>query len=143
MGFVTILLELIGIQDVFEWNKMGYLTLLFIGSSFNFQNSVYQYLLLKHIQFLKNNSEQFVEWEINQTLQRIIKRLNKPINSKILIVTAGILVTGAFFNFSGNFQFNYWNFFKIPFVFYTIYFIQLFWDRYKQLLGHLIQVEIN
>ncbi len=143
IGFVTILIELVGIQDVFEWNKMGYLALLLIGSSFNFQNSVYQYLLLKHIQFLKNNSEQFVEWEINKTLQKIIKQLNKPIKSKILIVTAGSIITGAFLNFSGNYQFNYWNFFKIPFIFYTIYFLKLFWYKYKQLVEHLTQVEIE
>ncbi len=143
IGFVTILIELAGIQDVFDWNKMGYLALLLIGSSFNFQNSVYQYLLLKHIQFLKNNSEQFVEWEINKTLQQIIKQLNQPINSKIVIVTAGILVFGAFLNFSGNYQFNYWNFFKIPFVFYTIYFLELFWNKYKQLIENLIQVEVE
>lgn len=143
IGFVTILLELIGIQDVFGWNKIGYLILLSIGSSFNFQNSVYQYLLLKHIQFLKNNSEQFVEWEINKTLQKIIKQLNKPINSKILIGTAILLITGVFLNFSGNSQFDFWNFFKIPFVFYTFYFLKLFWNKYKQLVEHLIQVEIE
>jgi hypothetical protein len=143
IGFLTILIELAGIQDVFEWNKMGYLALLLIGSSFNFQNSVYQYLLLKHIQFLKNNSEQFVEWEINKTLQKIIKQLNKPIKSKILIVTAGCIITGAFLNFSGNSQFDFWNFFKIPFVLYTFYFLKLFWNKYKQLIEHLIQVEIE
>ena len=61
----------------------------------------------KPIQFLKNNSEQFVKWEIITTLQKNIKQLNRQIKSKILIVTAGFIITGAFMNFSGNGQFSY------------------------------------
>lgn len=143
IGFTTILLETIGIRDVFEWNKMGIFIFLFIGSSINFKNSVYQYLLLKHIRFLKQNSETFVEYKINEDLQKIIKQLNQPITSVILITTAGVMIVGAVINVMLNYHFNYWDYFKIPFLLYSLYFFNYFWTKYKQLIENLIQVEVE
>jgi hypothetical protein len=143
IGFTTILLETIGIRDVYEWNKMGIFIFLFIGSSINFKNSVYQYLLLKHIRFLKQNSETFVEYKINEDLQKIIKQLNQPITSVILITTAGVMIVGAVINVMLNYHFSYWDYFKIPFLLYTLYFFNYFWTKYKQLIENLIQVEVE
>jgi hypothetical protein len=143
IGFTTILLETIGIQDLFQWNKMGIFILLFIVSSYNFKNSVYQYLLLKHIRFLNQNAEVFVEYEINEELQKIIRQLNKPIASVLLISTAGILLVGAIINLLLTNQFSYWEYFKVPFIFYTLYFFNYFWNKYKQLIENLIQVEVE
>ena len=143
IGFTTILLETIGIRDVFEWNKMGIFIFLFIGSSINFKNSVYQYLLLKHIRFLKQNSETFVEYKINEELQKIIKQLNQPITSVILITTAGVMIVGAVINVMLNYHFSYWDYFKIPFLLYSLYFFNYFWTKYKQLIENLIQVEVE
>ena len=143
IGFTTILLETIGIRDVYEWNKMGIFIFLFIGSSINFKNSVYQYLLLKHIRFLKQNSETFVEYKINEDLQKIIKQLNQPITSVILITTAGVMIVGAVINVMLNYHFSYWDYFKIPFLLYSLYFFNYFWTKYKQLIENLIQVEVE
>jgi hypothetical protein len=143
IGFTTILLETIGIRDVYEWNKMGIFIFLFIGSSINFKNNVYQYLLLKHIRFLKQNSETFVEYKINEDLQKIIKQLNQPITSVILITTAGVMIVGAVINVMLNYHFSYWDYFKIPFLLYTLYFFNYFWTKYKQLIENLIQVEVE
>jgi hypothetical protein len=143
IGFTTILLETIGIRDVYEWNKMGIFIFLFIGSSINFKNSVYQYLLLKHIRFLKQNSETFVEYKINEDLQKIIKQLNQPITSVILITTAGVMIVGAVINVMLNYNFSYWDYFKIPFLLYSLYFFNYFWTKYKQLIENLIQVEVE
>jgi hypothetical protein len=140
--FNSILLETVGIQDVYEWNKMGIFIFLFIGSSFNFKNSVYQYFLLKHIRFLKQQSEVFVEYKVNEELQKIIKQLNRPIASILLITTAGILIVGTIINVMLDNQFSYCNYFKIPFVLYTLYFFIYFWNQYKQLLKNLIQLEV-
>jgi hypothetical protein len=142
-GFTAILLETVGIRDVYEWNKMGFFIFLFIGSSYNFKNNVYQYLLLKHIRFLNQNAEVFVEYEINEELQKIIRQLNKPIASVLLITTAGVLVVGAIINLLLTNQFSYWEYFKVPFIFYTLYFFNYFWNKYKQLIGNLIQVEVE
>ncbi len=140
--FNSILLETVGIQDVYEWNTMGILIFLFIGSSLNFKNSVYQYLLLKHIRFLKQQSEVFVESKVNEELQKIIKQLNRPIASILVITTAGILIVGTIINVILDNQFSHWNYFKIPFVLYTLYFFIYFWNQYKQLIKNLIQLEV-
>jgi hypothetical protein len=142
-GFTAILLETVGIRDVYEWNNMVFFIFLFIVSSFNFKNNVYQYLLLKHIQFLNQNAEVFVEYEINEELQKIIKQLNQPITSVLLITTAGVLLVGAIINLLLTNQFSYWDYFKVPFIFYTLYFFNYFWNKYKQLIGNLIQVEVE
>jgi hypothetical protein len=142
-GFTAILLETVGIRDVYEWNNMVFFIFLFIGSSYNFKNNVYQYLLLKHIRFLNQNAEVFVEYEINEELQKIIRQLNKPIASVLLITTAGVLVVGAIINLLLTNQFSYWEYFKVPFIFYTLYFFNYFWNKYKQLIGNLIQVEVE
>ncbi len=143
IGFTTILLETIGIRDVFQWNKMGIFILLFIVSSYNFKNSVYQYLLLKHIRFLNQNSEVYIEYQINEELQKIIRQLNQPIASVLLITTAGVMLVGSIMNIMPNFQFSYWDYFKVPFIFYTLYFFNYFWNKYKQLIENLIQVEVD
>lgn len=143
IGFTSIFLETIGIRDVFEWNKMGFFIFLFIGSSINFKNSVYQYLLLKHIRFLKQNSEVFIEYKINEELQKIIKQLNQPIASVILITSTGVMIVGAIINVMLTNQFSYWDYFKIPFLLYTLYFFNYFWTKYKQLIENLIQVEVE
>ena len=142
-GFTAILLETVGIRDVYEWNKMGFFIFLFIGSSYNFKNNVYQYLLLKHIRFLNQNAEVFVEYEINEELQKIIRQLNQPIASVLLITTAGVLVVGAIINIILTNQYSYWDYFKVPFILYSLYFFNYFWSKYKQLIQNLIHVEIN
>lgn len=143
LGFTAILLETVGIRDVYEWNNMVFFIFLFIVSSYNFKNNVYQYLLLKHIRFLNQNAEVFVEYEINEELQKIIKQLNQPIASVLLITTAGVLLVGAIINIILTNQFSYWDYFKVPFIFYTLYFFNYFWNKYKQLIENLIQVEVE
>lgn len=143
LGFTAILLETVGIRDVYEWNNMVFFIFLFIVSSFNFKNNVYQYLLLKHIQFLNQNAEVFVEYEINEELQKIIRQLNQPIASILLITTAGVLIVGAIINIIHINQFSYWDYFKVPFILYILFFFNYFWNKYKQLIENLIQVEIE
>ena len=142
-GYISILMELIGIQDIFSWNKTGLIVILFIINSLNFQKNVYEYLLLKHLHFLNQNSDHFIEWEINDNLQKIINQLNNPFPSKIAIVSAVIFLILTTLNYVINTNFEYGNYFKIPFVIYTLYFFNLFWSNYKQLIQNLIHVEIN
>jgi hypothetical protein len=142
-GYISILMELIGIQDIFIWNKTGLIVILFIINSLNFQKNVYEYLLLKHLHFLNQNSDHFIEWEINDNLQKIINQLNNPFPSKIAIVSAVIFLILTTLNYVINTNFEYGNYFKIPFVVYTLYFFNLFWSNYKQLIQNLIHVEIN
>lgn len=142
IGFISILLETVGIRDIYEWNKMEIFIVLFIASCFSFKNNVYQFLLLRHIRFLNQNTEVFVEWEFNTNLQKIIKQLNQPIHSIFLVSSAGILTTGAISSLLLGSQFVYWNYFKVPLVLYTFYFLYHFWEIYKQLIENLIQVEI-
>lgn len=143
LGFTVILLETIGIRDVYEWNKMAFFIFLFIGSSYNFKNNVYQYLLLKHVRFLNQNAEVYIEYEINEELQKIIRQLNQPIASILLITTAGVLLVGAIINIIHINQFSYWDYFKVPFILYILFFFNYFWNKYKQLIQNLIHVEIN
>jgi hypothetical protein len=128
---------------VYEWNKMGFFIFLFIGSGYNFKNNVYQYLLLKHIRFLNQNAEVFLEYEINEELQKIIRQLNQPIASVLLIISGGVLLVGAIINIMLTNQFIYWEYFKVPFIFYTLYFFNYFWNKYKQLIENIIHVEVE
>ena len=90
--YTSIVIETIGIQSFINWNTMGLMVILFIINTINFQNNVFQYLLLKHLRFLKQNSDHFIEWEINENLQKIINQLNKPSTSRIAIVTSSIVL---------------------------------------------------
>jgi hypothetical protein len=61
----------------------------------------------KPIQFVKNNSEQFVKWEIITTLQKIIKTIKPTIAFIILITSAGAMIVGAIINVMLDYHFNY------------------------------------
>lgn len=141
--YTSIVIETIGIQSFINWNTMGLMVILFIINTINFQNNVFQYLLLKHLRFLKQNSDHFIEWEINENLQKIINQLNKPSTSRIAIVTSSIVLIIVEFNFSSHSNFEFGSYSKFVFVFYTIYFFRSFWNKYKQLIQNLIHVEIN
>ena len=97
--YTSIIIETIGIQSFINWNTMGLMVILFIINTINFQNNVFQYLLLKHLRFLKQNSDHFIEWEINENLQKIINQLNKPSTSRIAIVTSSIVLIIVEINF--------------------------------------------
>lgn len=141
--YTSIVIETIGIQSFINWNTMGLMVILFIINTINFQNNVFQYLLLKHLRFLKQNSDHFIEWEINENLQKIINQLNKPSTSRIAIVTSSIVLIIVEFNFFSHSNFEFGSYSKFVFVFYTIYFFRSFWNKYKQLIENLIQVEIE
>ena len=141
--YTSIIIETIGIQSFINWNTMGLMVILFIINTINFQNNVFQYLLLKHLRFLKQNSDHFIEWEINENLQKIINQLNKPSTSRIAIVTSSIVLIIVEINFFSHSNFEFGSYFKFVFVFYTIYFFRSFWNNYKQLIQNLIHVEIN
>lgn len=142
-GYLTIILELIGIQDFFGWNKSGLIMIVLILNSISFQNSVFQYLLLKHIRFLNQSSDQFIDREVNENLQKIINELNTPFTSKNVVIGFCVLLISLLLNCITSSTFEYGNYFKIPFVLYSIYFVKLFWNNYKNLLENLIHVEIN
>ena len=142
-GYLTIILELIGFQDFFGWNKSGLIMIVLILNSISFQNSVFQYLLLKHIRFLNQSSDQFIDREINENLQKIINELNTPFTTKTVVIGFYVLLVCLLLNYITSSTFEYGNCFKIPFVLYSIYFVKLFWNNYKNLLENLIHVEID
>ena len=142
-GYLSITLELIGIQDIFVWNKSGLIMIVLILNSISFQNSVFQYLLLKHIRFLNQSSDQFIDREINDNLQKIINELNTPFTTKTVVLAICLLLICLLLNYVTSSNFEYGKCFKIPFILYSIYFIKLFWNNYKNLLENLIHAEIN
>lgn len=142
-GYLTIILELIGIHDFFGWNKNGLIMIVLILNSISFQNSVFQYLLLKHIRFLNQSSDQFIDREVNENLQKIINELNAPFTTKTVVLAICLLLICLLLNYITSSNFEYGNCFKIPFILYSIYFIKLFWNNYKKLLENLIHAEIN
>ena len=115
-GYLSITLELIGIQDIFGWNKSGLIMIVLILNSISFQNSVFQYLLLKHIRFLNQSSDQFIDREINDNLQKIIKELNTPFTTKTVVLAICLLLICLLLNYVTSSNFEYGNCFKIPFI---------------------------
>jgi hypothetical protein len=142
-GFTNIILDVIGIDDFLIWDKTGLIVILFIINTVNFQKKVYQYILLKHLRFLKQNSDHFIEWEINENLQKIINQLNNPFTSKVAVITAITILIFTPLNYAVNANLEFGNYLKIPFIIYTIYFFKLFWNNYNQLIENLIHVEIS
>lgn len=142
-GYASIGLELVGVRDLLVWNKTGLIVVILTINSISFQNNIYQYLLLKHIRYLKHSSEQFIEWEINEDLQKIINQLNQPLFLKTVVVISGTTLFLAVLNYIASTNLAYGNYFKIPFILYSLYFCRLFWNKYKQLQQNLIHAEIN
>ena len=135
------LLPLDIISDKFEWNDSALMIILSITYLLQGPGYFYESKLLRHLQKIKNDKIESPKNNVlNNQLLNTINDLNKNKHKGLIITSVTILLIASLIQMISD-NFEYWNYFKIPFLLFIIFILFNFFKTYDKLNRNIKEYE--
>lgn len=124
-----------------KWNDSALLVMLSITYLLQGPRYFYESKLLRHLKKVENEEKKTPEKvELNKQLQNTISNLNHHKNNLIIVSSAAFLMIPSLIQLVSDI-FEYWSYFKIPFLIFIILIIFDFLKNYNQLNRNIREYE--